>query len=449
RWVSDEVDLGNWVGTTSDEVNILRETIWRNKALIDTYEPGSTFKAITSAAGLEEGVVTPDTVVNDFPVELAGFKLECWRYYGLHGVETFTKGVYNSCNPVFVRVAQDLGIKKFYEYMRAFGFYDKTGILLPEAGSIIHQKPQEIDMAVASFGQSFQITPIQLISAYGAIANEGTLMKPRIVKELKDQDGNIVKKFESEEVRNVISKQTCDTLLKILEGVVSEGTGRNAYVTGYRVAGKTGTSQTVPRTSGRYIASFAAIAPADNPRICVLITLDDPKGFSHMGGVIAAPVAGALVEDVLSYLNVERRYTERDKEIMKTTVYVPEVRNKSVKDAAAILKEKGLSYRVESGTGSADNTAIVIEQTPKPGASLPEKSQIILYTYEPEAEIMVKVPDVKDMTVAEATTTFSTAGLNIRINGTGIAINQEISAGVMVPKGSLIEVAFVNLDNVE
>jgi stage V sporulation protein D (sporulation-specific penicillin-binding protein) len=449
RWLADETTRANWVGTTSEQVNILRETIWRNKALIDTYEPGSTFKAITSAAGLEDGKIKPDSEVSDYPVELAGFKLECWRYYSLHGRETFRQGVYNSCNPVFVRVAQDLGVKRFYEYLRAFGFYDKTGILLPEAGSIIHSKPQEIDMAVASFGQSFQITPIQLISAYSAIANEGVLMKPRIVKELRDQEGNIVEKYEPEEVRHVISKQTCDTLLDILEGVVSEGTGKNAYVTGYRVAGKTGTSQTIPRTSGRYIASFAAIAPADNPRICILVTLDDPKGFSHMGGVIAAPVAGTLAEEILTYLNVERRYTERDKEVMKISVYVPEVRNMTVTEAVSALRAKGLNYRVESGGASASNDAVVLEQTPKPGANIPEKSQIILYTYKPEEEIMVKVPDVLDMTVAEATNILSSAGLNIKINGLGIAINQVKAAGEMVPKGSLVEVEFVYLDNVE
>ena len=333
--------------------------------------------------------------------------------------------------------------------MRSFGFYDKTGIILPEAGSIIHSKPQEIDMAVASFGQSFQITPIQLISAYGAIANEGVLMKPRIVKELKDQEGNIVEKYEPEATRHVISKQTCDTLLDILEGVVSEGTGKNAYVTGYRVAGKTGTSQTVPRTSGRYIASFAAIAPADNPQICILVTLDDPKGFSHMGGVIAAPVAGALAEDILTYLNVERRYTEKDKEIMKISVYVPEVRNMKVSDAVTLLRSKGLNYRIESGGASASNDAVVMEQTPKPGANIPEKSQIILYTYKPQEEIMIKVPDVSEMTVAEATSTLSAVGLNIKVNGLGIAINQGVTAGEKVPKGSLIEVEFVYLDNVE
>ncbi len=445
----DKIDMDNWSGRTNLEVLILRASLWRNKALIDTYEPGSTFKAITSAAGLEEGVVTPETQVNDNPVELAGYKLKCWRDGNLHGQESFREGVYNSCNPVFVRVAQALGIEKFYQYVNAFGFKEKTGILLPEGRSIFHIKPQELDMAVSAFGQGFQITPIQLASAYSAIANNGTLVKPRIVKELTDNEGNILKSFEPEEIRNVISRQTCDTLLDILQGVVSEGTGKNAYVKGYRVAGKTGTSETLPRGSGRYIASFAAIAPADNPVITALVILDDPRGYSYMGGVIAAPVAGKLVEDVLSYLGVERNYSEKDMEMMTKTVYVPELRNKPVAEAKKMLRERVLEVRVESGGEKAADDTLIVEMTPKPGASIPEKSVVILYTYKPEKEIMVKVPNLSNMTIAEATRALNDVGLNIKISGMGIAMIQEVQPGELVAKGTVIEVKFRHIDNVE
>ena len=243
------LDPASWVEKSTDAVNILNKTVWRNKAISDTYEPGSTFKSFTTAAGLEEGVVTPDTMTSDFPIKVTGWPklIYCWRRGREHGAETFREAVYNSCNPAFVKVAQSLGVNRFYNYVKAFGFFDKTGIeLYGESKSLFQEKPKEIDMAVASFGQRFTITPIQLITGYTAIVNGGKLMKPRLVKELTDSEGNIVKKFEPEVVRTVISRQTSDTVRDILEGVVSSpnGTGGNAYVKGYRIGGKTGTSQT-------------------------------------------------------------------------------------------------------------------------------------------------------------------------------------------------------------
>lgn len=440
------VDPSTWEGNTNEDVDLLRKTVWRNKAVVDTYEPGSTFKAITSAAGLEEGVVTPETRVTDAPVIIGDRTFNCWRVGRLHGEESFAEGVYNSCNPVFVRVAQAMGIEKFYSYVRAFGFYDKTGIeLLGEQTGIIHKKPTEMDMAAASFGQRFTITPIQLITSYTAIANGGKLMKPRIVKELTDSQGNIVKKFEPEVIRTVISKKTSDTLREILEGVVSVGTGKNAYIKGYRVAGKTGTSETTE--SGVYTASFVAFAPADNPVACVLVALYDPAGESYMGGVIAAPVAGEIMEDTLDYLGVERRYTERDKQMIVQEVYVPEVRNMSVEKAVQKLKEFGLGYKIE---GDANNKeAMVKEQTPKPDASIPQKSTVILYTYKPEQEVMVKMPDVLNKTISEAAEAMAAVGLNIKVSGMGTVWRQSVSPGAMVPKGKVVEIEFRHLDNVE
>jgi stage V sporulation protein D (sporulation-specific penicillin-binding protein) len=435
-------DASTWKGNTQEDIKKLQETVWRDKAVADTYEPGSTFKAITTSAGIEENVVTPDTPVNDFPVTVGGWKINCWRATP-HGNETFAEGVYNSCNPVFVRVAQSLGVDKFYKYLKAFGFYDKTQIELPgETKSIIHSKPTEVNMATASFGQRFQITPIQLITAYGAIANGGKLMKPRLVKELTDQDGNIVKKFEPEVVRNVISKQTSDTVKNILEGVVTYGTGRNAYVKGYRVAGKTGTAETLEsKTKGRYIASFSAFAPADNPVICVLVVLDFPTGpYGHQGGAIAAPVAGKLVEDVLSYLEVDRRYTEKDKEMMAQEVNVPDVRNITVEEAKKTLKQFSLEYKIE-GSGS-----VIVDQMPKPNASVPQKSVVVLYTTKSGQQAMVKVPDVLNKTIGEATQALNDAGLNIKVIGMGTAVKQSAAPGSNVAKGDIIQVEFRSLD---
>ncbi|WP_427835502.1 penicillin-binding transpeptidase domain-containing protein [Acetivibrio clariflavus] len=431
-----------WNGYSAEGVEKLSRTVWRNKCVMDTYEPGSTFKAITTAAGLEEGVVTPDTMTSDHTINISGHNINCWKP-NAHGVETFREAVYNSCNPAFVKVAQGLGIEKFYKYLRAFGFFDKTGISLPgEATSIFQPKFTEIDMAVASFGQRFQISPIQLISAYSAIANGGKLMKPRIVKELVDADGNVVEKFEPEVVRNVISQKTSETLRDILEGVVSEGTGRNAYVKGYRVAGKTGTSETLKK--GVYIASFAGIAPADNPAICVLVAFDNPTGDSYYGGVVAAPVAGKIIEDTLNYLGVERRYNEKDLEMMAEEVVVPDIRDMTVEEAKKILKEKGLEWKIE-GDNKA-NDAIVKQQTPRAGAKIAKNSVVITYTYTPETEKMVKVPDLSMKTVDEATRALNDAGLNIKVNGLGNAMAQSVEAGAEVPVGSVIEVEFRYLD---
>lgn len=436
------VDPKTWKGTTKEDVELLSKTVWRNKAIADTYEPGSTFKAITSAAGLEEGAIRPDSPVNDFTVTVGGHNINCWKP-NAHGNETFAQGVYNSCNPVFVRVAQSIGVEKFYKYVKAFGFMDKTNLGLPGEGqTIFHKKPTEVDMATASFGQRFQITPVHLVSAYSAIANGGKLVKPQIIKEIRDSDGNIISKSEPQIVRNVISQQTADTLKEILEGVVSIGTGKNAYVKGYRVAGKTGTSETLD--SNRYIASFCAFAPADNPVIVALVALDNPQVYPHTGGMIAAPVAGKLVDDILSYMEIERRYNEMDKELLMQEVFIPDLVNKSVDEAKKILKEHGLEYKIEN-KGNTNNIKI-LEQTPKPNVIVPQKSTVILYTYKPDRQVVVKVPDLTNKTISEATKTLNDAGLNIKVEGIGTAVLQNRKAGDLLPKGEIVEVVFRHLN---
>jgi len=308
------LDLKKWgTGRTEEAVKILNETVWRNHAISDTYEPGSTFKAITASAGLEDGIVSQNTRVTDATINVSGRFINCWKktMHGvIHGWETFKEAVYNSCNPVFSVVAQKLGVTKFYEYAKSFGFTSKTGISLPGEGiNLMHSDPTVLDMSVAAFGQRFTVTPIQMIMAYGALANGGTLYEPRLVTEISDNYGNVIEEFEPKMVRRVISQKTSDVLRDILTGVVEEGTGSKAYVAGYSVAGKTGTSQTTDET--RYIASFSGFAPADNPKICVLVVLDNPKGDSHMGGTIAAPVASKIFEETLSYMKVPRKYSEK------------------------------------------------------------------------------------------------------------------------------------------
>ncbi len=295
------IDPAGWKGNTQKDVDILNGSVWRNKAISDTYEPGSTFKAITAAAALEEGRIRPDDPVDDSPIRIGNWTFESSPGYVYEGDIPFRRGIYKSSNPVIIRAAQKIGISTFYDYVRAFGFFDRTGINLPgEQNSLFQKKPTEIDMAAAAFGQRFTVTPIQMAAAYTALANGGKLMKPRIVKELTNQQGNAVKKFEPEIIREVISGKTSKTLREILEGVVSEGTGKKAYVEGYRVAGKTGTSETTQ--SDVYIASFFAFAPADDPVVVVMVALYNPGGNSHMGSDVAAPIAGSIIKDTLDYL---------------------------------------------------------------------------------------------------------------------------------------------------
>jgi stage V sporulation protein D (sporulation-specific penicillin-binding protein) len=381
-----------------------------------------------------------------------GTTIRCWTGKG-HGNETFAQAMANSCNPVFVRMSERLGgsnnipvsISKFYSYIKNFGFNDLTGIELPgETNSIFQNKPKMIDMMTASFGQSFTITPIQLIQAYGAIANSGTMNKVHIVKELRDADGNVVKSFEPEALREVVSKETSQTLIDLMKGVITNGTGKNAYIEGYQIAGKTGTSETVESRAGisnRMISSFCAIAPADNPQIVLLVVLDYPTISGAAGEGTAAPVVKDILKNVLPYMGIEKTYTAADvAKIQHTSVMVPVVEGMKLSDAKALLTSKGLSYSVEGDDKS--DTAKVVLQTPGKNTYLMQDSRVVLYTYKPESEVTVLVPDVTKQSVDTATNTINYVGLNISISGAGSAVSQTPAAGTLVPKGSVVNVSF-------
>ena len=432
-----------WSGYSKEETELLSKTVWKNKAISDTYEPGSTFKAVVASMALENDVISLDDIVDDYPVEVQGFDIHCWRKEYPHGVETFLEAIYNSCNPVFVKVSQELGITRFYEYVEMFGFKEKTSINLPgEEIGLFHENPMEINMATASFGQRFTITPMQIVSAYNAIANGGYLLEPMLVKEVLDDNGNVVERFLPAVVRQVISEETSKTMAEVLEGVVSEGTGKNAFVPGYRVAGKTGTSETTE--DDRYIASFCGFAPADNPVITVLVMLDDPRGESVYGGVIAAPVVGSIIEQVLEYLQVPRK---GDEEIIEREVAVPDVTGYSLEEAVSVLKADQLEYIIEGDETGDDLT--VVNQYPKAGEMLVEKSVIILYKYMPEDIVMVKMPNLIGKTVGEAKSSLNSLGLNIRVDGSGVCVAQTVYYGTEIEKGSVVEVRFRHLDNVD
>ena len=307
--LNDEELAAMWDTFTAEEQNEYLNQMWRNKAINDTYEPGSTFKIVTASTGLEEGVITPESTFNcTGSMVVGGRTIKCWRYPRTHGTQTFAEGVRNSCNPVFMAVAERIGADTFYDYMIKFGFAEKTDIdLNGEAVGILHKKDDigPVELATMSFGQTFQITPIQLLRAAAAVVNGGKLITPHFAIKTVDDNGFTVNNFEWPEGERVISEETSATMREILESVVAEGTGNKAQVEGYRIGGKTATSQKLPRGSGKYIASFMAFAPADDPQVMALVLIDEPEGV-YYGGTVAGPVMRDLLTNILPYLNIEK-----------------------------------------------------------------------------------------------------------------------------------------------
>ncbi len=429
----------------SDEaIAAVRNKMWRNKAISDTYEPGSTFKIITAAAALEEDVVglTSQFYCPGYKI-VADRKIHCANENG-HGAETFVEGVQNSCNPVFMELGSRLGYEKFMEYFTAFGLTEKTNIeLVGESSSIYyHDTMNEVDIATSSFGQGFQITPIQLITAVSAVINGGERMKPQIVKEIRNSNG-VLKSYQPEVINRVISEETSQQMREILESVVAlpTATGKNAYVKGCRIGGKTGTSEKGNRDEGKRIASFIGFAPANDPEIVCLIMLDEPQVDNKYGGTIAAPLAGEIIEDVLNYLGVEKQYTED--ETPDVNMEVPDVRDMAVKEARTAVTDNKFYVKV---VGDGDT---VVDQLPKPGVMLGAQSTVILYTEKDTKISTVTVPNLKGMSVSDAKYTLEKRGLNFEVVGAGhgevsgaYAVNQSIAAGESVTPATVIGVEF-------
>ena len=342
-----------------------------------------------------------------------------------------------------------VGKEKFKDYYKAFGFLDTTGFDLPgEAKGVFYsdQNYNVVELATASFGQGPVVTPLQMISAVGAVANGGKLMKPYLVKELLDDEGNVVKKTEPTIVRQVISQKTSEQMCAMLENTVTNGTGQNAYIKGYRVAGKTGTSEKLPRGNGKYISSFIAFAPANDPKVACLVVLDEPSNGQYYGGAIAAPVVAKILEDTLRYMGVEPQYTEEEKQSLD--VYVPDVKGLSLDNAKKNLTSENLNYRIV-GDGET-----VKSQVPKTGATLAAGSVVILYTEE-NATQKVTVPDVTNLSLSEVQARLAEHRLNLSISGAGsagkssnmtIAGGQTPEAGTEVEEGTIVDVEFRYLD---
>ncbi|MCL2084242.1 MAG: penicillin-binding transpeptidase domain-containing protein [Oscillospiraceae bacterium] len=431
---------------------------YRNKAVNDTYEPGSTFKIVTAAVALEEKVVTmADRFSCSGSIRVPGISdpVSCHRKIG-HGGQSFIEGIQNSCNPVFVTVGLRIGRQKFWEYMQAFGFFEKTDVDMPgESSSIIAPYSaynySDVSLAVYSFGQTFNVTPIQMITAASAVANGGKLMWPHIAGEFRDKDGNAVETVQPRMVRQVISAETASKLCAALEEVVKDGTGRNAYVSGYRIAGKTGTSQKsqLPKDEryGHYVVSFLGFAPADDPQIALLVAMDEPmKGDANLrsGGQMAAPLAGRILADILPYIGLNAQYAPGSLEMME--IMTPNLKELPIADAERILSEMGVSYHIEGNGGT------VIDQLPAQGLMVPLSAKMVLYTESRRPEGVVGVPDVTGKTPETANKLLVDAGLYMKISGvadnrstTVKAGRQDIMPGEEVPIGTIINVEFIDV----
>ncbi len=365
-----------WSTLNQQEQQDALNQMWRNFAINDTYEPGSTFKIVTSSAGLEEGTCNLNSNFScNGSVTVGGRTIKCWRHPRSHGAQTFVQGVQNSCNPVFMAIGDKLGADIFYEYLLRFGFNEKTGVDLPGEAVGIMYKPDKIgpvELATMSFGQSIAITPLQLIRSAAAVINGGYLVTPHLGMKLIDENGTIIQTFDPPRGRQAISKETSDNMRYVLETVVSVGTGNRTYLPGYRIGGKTATSQKLPRGSGKYIASFMAFAPADDPAVVALVLVDEPQG-AYYGGQVTGPVMKELLENTLPYLGIKPEYTEAEKKLSGTVPSsVPDVREKDIKEAQKILNEAGLDFDL-SGDGS-----IVADQFPIPGEAVNQGEKILL-----------------------------------------------------------------------
>ena len=416
---------------------------WRNKALNDTYEPGSTFKILTLSAALEEGVVDKTTTVNcGGSVNISGYTIHCSNKNG-HGLQTLVQSVGNSCNPAFINYGLRIGSEKFYEYMRSFGLMNTTGIDLGgEAVGVFAADSSftQLDLACYAFGQNFTVTPLALIAAQAACINGGYLHTPYLVERITDSDGNVTYRHDDTPVRQVISEQTSATVRECLEYVVASGTGKNGQVAGYRIGGKTGTAD--KGKTGDVVVSFLCFAPADDPQVIMLITMDTPSratGTYVSGGNMVAPTASTVMAEILPYLGVEPSYSAEELLGMDTTV--PNVIGMSVEEAKAKLKDRALSYKIV-GDGET-----ITDQTPAGGAIIPGKSSVILYVGEEKSTDKCVVPHLIGKTPSEANTTATAAGLLIRFSGTTGSesssvrvLSQSIDEGTEVEAGTVITV---------
>ena len=435
----------SWDTLSSAEKTTSLQKMWRNKAISDTYEPGSTFKLITAAVALEENITQTDVANNYVCIgyeDISGTKISCWSPTP-HGYLTLRQALQKSCNPAFMQLGKKIGTATLYKYYNAFGLFNKTGVdISGETVGIFHDENNvgPVELATMSFGQRFTITPLQLITAVSAIANDGKLMKPRIVKQVINADTNAVTNIDTLQVRQVISKETSTKMKSLMESVVTDGSGRYAAVKGYSVGGKTGTSEPQKgKESEGYIASYIAISPTEKPEVVVLVTLYGLTGKNYQGGQVAGPVVSQILTELLPYLGVASDSSESSSDTSQSsTQLVPDVTNKTVAEAKKVLENSG--FKCNFSTKGNINELLVTDQVPKPGVSLPSNSLIRLYTQENNVRTSVTVPNLKGMSATQAMNALKSKNLNIVTEGSGSVISQDPAYNSSVEEGSIVKV---------
>lgn len=439
----------------SEEYNKQRaiawERQWKNKAITELYYPGSVFKVITGSSALEEKAISlTDTFTCTGSIDVLGTTFHCWSHTP-HGPQNFVEAMTHSCNPAFVQIGQRLGIEKFCEYFSAYGFDTTTGIDLPGEATSLYVKEEDmtlVGLGSSSFGQTNKVTPIEMITAYAAVVNGGNLVTPYVVDKIVDSNGNVVKQFEPEIKRQVISEETSKIMRETLETVVEVNGGSNAYIQGYRIGGKSGTSQKqdIPGGNDIYVSSYVGFAPADDPEIIMLVMVDEPSNGDYYGSKVAAPVVRNVFEDALPYLGYMPEFTEEEYERMPVTI--PDVTDKDYTNAEATLQ--ALSLNIEK-VGEGDT---VVKQVPEAGQQMPRNGKIILYTEQQESEL-VSVPNVINMTLEEVNQAITNAGLNFMPTGGAAyhsgskSVSQNYGEGAKVEKGTIIEVSFSYTEEVQ
>jgi stage V sporulation protein D (sporulation-specific penicillin-binding protein) len=436
-----------WGDLPQDELQQKWYEMWRNYAISDVYEPGSTFKVITAAAAIEENTTTPDShYFCGGTIKVQGRTLKCSRWYNPHGALTFKEGFDVSCNIVFVNAGSNLGKEKFYKYVKGFGFGEKSGIELSgEQKGIIPYNLEgikEINLSTMSYGHGIAVTPIQMVNALSSVVNGGNLMRPRLVSQLIDNEGNIIESFQPEITRKVISEATSKTMLDLLESVVAVGSGSRAQVPGYRVGGKTGTAQKVidgRYAQNKYIGSFVAVAPIDNPQIAMIVIVDEPGTGVYYGGSVAAPIAKVILEDTFNYLEIPPVFTEKDKEKIIEKVIVPDVRNTKIGIAGKTLTDLGLKYTTEYSDITSES--VVIDQFPKPGLEVIKGSIVDIYLNIKQAG-NINMPYLVDKTKEEVINILDDMNIQYTLTGTGTVIKQEPNPGEEINSDTKISIEF-------
>lgn len=442
--INDEALLNNWDSYSSSEKSKYLNEMWKNYCVSSVYEPGSTFKVVTASAALEEGLADTDTKRYSCVgyMKILGWTVKCWRSPRSHGTENLRESIINSCNPALMQIGLSIGAEKYCEYLDAFGLYATTGVDLPgEASPIAYTKTNmdELDLATTSFGQNISVSVLQMATVYCTIANGGNLVKPYIVDSVTTTDGSVVSQTETIVKRQVLSKETTTQMMSVLYDTVNTGTSKAAQATGYKIAGKTGTAEEGRGANKKYMASFAGVAPYDDPQMVIIVSIYNPTSSAgHMGGVVAAPVGGTIIEETLAYMGVDPYYSEEE---TSNEIIVPELTGMTYSKAAATLKDIGLS--IESDV-ALDDEDIVLDQVPKSGSSLLPNGIVRVYNNKETTKGTTTVPNVRNKTVKNATYLLKKAGLNIKVVGSGNAIIQYPSADEVITKGSIVTVKFVD-----